>query len=523
MARGIRGESVPDRWLDRVLAAAYRRAGRWYLPGAAVAGWLLALGFGYVEALLFARFSGLDSQARLRILIGLSIVFALGAVAGFILSVWILRLSQRRLNGDSVDDLWAATMQRPYLVIAANLVPAAIWIPTASVYVLSREREFDVFLLAFALIGEYGGVFLTVTAAIFAVPTVLRPVMRDLAARHGRPSSTHGGPWIRRDLLFFVPGMALCSGTIGVASGFSPNVDTRYMMLSAGISILVALGWSVPLSTLLARSVLTPLREVLKASERMKVADFGTPVPELWSDEFAVIARSLNEAMTGLADRERLAIDNEALLADVQASRVRIVKASDEARRRVERDLHDGAQQRLVALLVGLKTLADSCEDLSHSEIAKTLEDLAAELKESLVELRELASGLHPTVLSTQGIGAAVRKLSDRSNIPVSIECSMDRFPESVEVAAYFVVAEALANVAKYASAKSARVVVESTAETLVVSIKDDGIGGVDITNGTGVLGLMDRVAALGGSLAVSSPLGQGTLIRAEIPLSVTV
>ena len=156
------------------------------------------------------------------------------------------------------------------------------------------------------------------------------------------------------------------------------------MMLSAGISILVALGWSVPLGALLARSVLTPLREVLKASERIKIADFGTPVPELWSDEFAVIARSLNEAMTGLADRERLAEDNQALLADVQASRVRIVKASDEARRRVERDLHDGAQQRLVALLVGLKTLADSCEELSQSEIAQTLEDLAAELKKAL-------------------------------------------------------------------------------------------------------------------------------------------
>lgn len=523
MARASRGESVPDRWLDRMLARAYGRAGRWYLPCTAFAGWLLALGFGYVEALLFIRFSGLDSEARLRILVGLTIVFALGAVAGFILSIWSLQLSRHRSRGDSVDDLWAATMQQPYLVILANLVPAAIWVPSASVYVLSREREFDVFLLAFALIGEYGGVFLTVTAAVFAVPTVLRPVMRDLSTRHGRPTRTHGGPWIRRDLLVFVPGMALCSGTIGVASGFSPNVDTRYMMLSAGISILVALGWSVPLGALLARSVLTPLREVLKASERIKIADFGTPVPELWSDEFAVIARSLNEAMTGLADRERLAEDNQALLADVQASRVRIVKASDEARRRVERDLHDGAQQRLVALLVGLKTLADSCEELSQSEIAQTLEDLAAELKEGLVELRELASGLHPTVLSTQGIGAAVRKLSDRSSIPVSIECSTDRYPESVEVAAYFVVAETLANVAKYARATSASVVVEPTPDSLVVSIRDDGIGGVDITRGTGVLGLMDRVEALGGALAITSPVGEGTLVRAEIPLSVTV
>ncbi len=209
--------------------------------------------------------------------------------------------------------------------------------------------------------------------------------------------------------------------------------------------------------------------------------------------------------------------------AELRRSRARLVEAGDAERRRLERDLHDGAQQRLVSLSLALRLLRTrlaGSPDADPEAIAAA-EDAAAQLKLAIGELRELARGIHPAILTEAGLGPAITALAERSAVPASIETLPDRrLPMAVEATAYFVVSEALANVAKYASATSASVAADCDSATLRVEVADDGIGGADQSRGTGIRGLADRVAALGGRLTVHSPPGQGTRITAEIPIA---
>jgi signal transduction histidine kinase len=214
---------------------------------------------------------------------------------------------------------------------------------------------------------------------------------------------------------------------------------------------------------------------------------------------------------------ERLRAEVRAQLEEVRASRRRIVEAGDAARKRVERDLHDGAQQRLVGLSLGLRMLEDRCRDVPG--VADDVEALQTELRAALKELRELARGLHPQILTEEGLGAAVESLADRSAVPVRVTIDHDeRLPAPVEATAYFVVAEALTNVSKYAGASSAAVAIARSNGSLLVDVTDDGSGGATIGGGSGLLGLEDRVAALGGTVTIVSPLGEGTRLHAEIP-----
>ena len=216
---------------------------------------------------------------------------------------------------------------------------------------------------------------------------------------------------------------------------------------------------------------------------------------------------------------ERLRAEVRAQLEEVRASRRRIVEAGDAARRRVERDLHDGAQQRLVGLSLGLRMLEDRYRDQPGA--AEDVEALQTELRSALRELRELARGLHPQILTEEGLCAAIESLAERSPIPVRVTIDRDeRLPAPVEATAYFVVAEALTNVSKYAQASSAAVAVARSNGSLLLDVTDDGVGGAAAGAGSGLLGLEDRLSALGGTLAIVSPAGEGTRLHAEIPCS---
>jgi signal transduction histidine kinase len=191
-----------------------------------------------------------------------------------------------------------------------------------------------------------------------------------------------------------------------------------------------------------------------------------------------------------------------------------------EERRRLERDLHDGAQQRLVSLALTLR-LAREKLDSEPCETARLLDRSREELAEALEELRELARGIHPAVLSDRGLGAAVEALARRAPLPVTIVgLPAEALPEQVELAAYFVVSEALTNVAKYASASRASVTVTRGDDRLELAISDDGVGGADPDLGTGLRGLSDRLATIEGRLDIDSKAGQGTTVRARIPIS---
>ena len=203
---------------------------------------------------------------------------------------------------------------------------------------------------------------------------------------------------------------------------------------------------------------------------------------------------------------------------EIRASRARIVKAGDEARRRLERNLHDGAQQRLVALSLSLR-LAQSKLGTDPAAADAVLESARGELAAALDELRELARGIHPAILTDRGLAAALEALASRLAIPVEIHTPDVELPQPVEAAAYYVVAEALANVIKYARASVVTVRISCDEERVRVAVADDGVGGADATAGSGLRGLSDRVAALEGSLHVDSPAGEGTRIVAVIPL----
>lgn len=246
------------------------------------------------------------------------------------------------------------------------------------------------------------------------------------------------------------------------------------------------------------------------------------PLAALIHDPALDEQRSLVDGVAAVA---RLAIENERLhaevrsqLEEVRASRERIVRAADEERRRVERNLHDGAQQRLVSLSLAL-AMAQSQMKTASPEVAATLAQAEAELKQAIGELRELARGIHPAILAEAGLAPALESLAERSPVPVRLECAIgDRLPALVEATAYFVAAEALTNVAKYASARSVVLSATESGGWLHLAVSDDGIGGADASRGSGLRGLFDRVAAVGGRLSVEQRREGGTLVAAEIP-----
>jgi PAS domain S-box-containing protein len=213
------------------------------------------------------------------------------------------------------------------------------------------------------------------------------------------------------------------------------------------------------------------------------------------------------------------AIANAETKSELAASRRRIVAASDEARRRIERDLHDGTQQRLVSLGLAVRT-AEAQVQPGNSDLRSELSDIATGLTDAIAELQELSRGIHPAVLSQGGLGPALRTLARRSPIPVELDVAPDaRLPEPIEVAAYYVASEALANAAKHAHASRVEVSLAPRDGRLLLSIRDDGSGGADPARGSGLIGLTDRVDALGGTINMSSPVGHGTMLRVTLPL----
>jgi signal transduction histidine kinase len=246
--------------------------------------------------------------------------------------------------------------------------------------------------------------------------------------------------------------------------------------------------------------------------------DFSLALPGGLRDFEARLAPSGPDEVTAIV---RDFTDQRAAEAELRRSRARIVEATDAERRRLERDLHDGAQQRLVSVSLALRLLRSRlAAPGSNDEAMAASDEAASELKTAIKELRELARGIHPAILTEAGLGAAITALADRSTVPVVVSALPDRrLSAAVEAAAYFVVSESLANVAKYASASHASVGADCAGSTLRVEIGDNGVGGADGSRGTGIRGLEDRVAAVGGRLTIDSPAGQGTLVVAEIPI----
>jgi signal transduction histidine kinase len=257
----------------------------------------------------------------------------------------------------------------------------------------------------------------------------------------------------------------------------------------------------------------------------------GAPIivdDRLWG---AAVANSVTGVLPAVAE-DRLAkfaelagmgISNAEARTELTASRARVVAAADETRRRIERDLHDGIQQRLVAIALQARVTA-MMTPFPSDEIRGELTVLADQLTAALDELREIARGIHPAILSEAGLGAALKTLSRRSAVPVALDLNLDsRLEEAVEVAAYYIASEALTNTVKHAPASVVELHVDFRDGALTLALRDDGIGGADPGGGSGLIGLQDRVEALGGTISVASPPGRGTLLRVVLPVDSSV
>ena len=243
-------------------------------------------------------------------------------------------------------------------------------------------------------------------------------------------------------------------------------------------------------------------------------------VTAVWPGDVPLPAGA-EDRVAAFAELVSYAIENAETRNELAASRARLVEAADEARRRIERDLHDGAQQRLVAAALEL-TLLERRIEHDPAGAREVLGRAREQLEGGLGELRDLARGIHPTVLTERGLGAALDSLVQRAPLPVELDAALpERLDTAIEAAAYFLVSEALTNAAKHARAESVSVDVAAADGALVVTIADDGVGGAEAGGGSGLRGLVDRVQAVGGRLEVSSPPGEGTRLCARLPLHV--
>jgi len=291
--------------------------------------------------------------------------------------------------------------------------------------------------------------------------------------------------------------------------------DLAYLLVQLPVGIV----WTVlvlgDIALLLVALVLALLLSPLW--RRRPVAGVRAPLLAAWATLRAIDLKARAHAAWARMALES-SVDPE--LAEARSTQLRIVEAADAERRRLERDLHAGAQQRLVALSLKLG-MARARLDGAGGDVAALVAEAHDESKLALAELRDLARGIHPAVLTERGLGAALQDLAGRSTVPVTVEAAPgERLPAAVEATAYFVVAECLANVAKYAHANGAWVSVRREPQELAVEVRDDGAGGADPAAGSGLRGLTDRVGALDGSLWVDSPPGAGTTVRAVVPLT---
>lgn len=284
--------------------------------------------------------------------------------------------------------------------------------------------------------------------------------------------------------------------------------------------LVVSAGWELRLAviTTLASALayiyfhLAPNGGFMPSENALAVAIF---VP------IAFLANALaGQARLRAAEADQRRREAEALAEELTASRVRIVTAADVARRRFERDLHDGAQQRLVSLGLELR-MAESEVPADNGELRQRISGIVDGLAAVSEDLREISRGIHPAILSKGGLGAALKVLVRRSPVPVALHVDAEgRFPQSVEVGLYYVAAESLTNAAKYAQASEVEVRLDLDGPNLRLSVTDDGVGGADQTRGSGLIGLRDRIDTLGGTFEISSPAGEGTALRVTVPVA---
>jgi len=286
---------------------------------------------------------------------------------------------------------------------------------------------------------------------------------------------------------------------------------------AASVSAAASIGLILLSGAYLNRSVVRPVRRASEMADRMAGGDLTVRVPKTGAGQVRGLQRSLNRMADSLeASQEELRHTTD----ELAASRARVIAAADETRRRVERDLHEGTQQRLISLVLQLRA-AQASVPPEHRDLLEQWSRTSDGLIRVIDELREISRGLHPAILDRSGLGPALRALARRATIPVNVNVRVTgRLPAQVEAAVYYVVSEALTNAAKHARASAAQVNVDIDDDDVVrLVVRDDGVGGADSSGGSGLTGVIDRVAAAGGRLEITSPPGGGTALEGTLPI----
>ncbi|MCE5287707.1 MAG: histidine kinase [Nocardiaceae bacterium] len=487
----------------------YHRIGWWMVVSFSVLAWTAGAVVMCALIWIFARIYPLSLAQAAKLAGLLGVMWFVCVAASFIQGV-ISALPLRRFErgeGEAAE-AWTAVVRIPMRALKFNFSAGLLIIYPASILSVAQVVPLSAPVVGLIMLGTAGNFLYSLTTSSFLAAVFIRPALRSISTELRGATSAESGIRLFDKTVYVLPALGISMAMFGCGLALDSRVGMSTALTRLVVATVVATVATVPVTMLFANSVNIPIDELLLGTKRVKAGDYSKRVPELSGDELGELARSFNEAMAGLSERQQLA-------REVRASRARIVAAADESRKRIERNLHDGAQQRLVALALDLKFL----EETASGDMRDALHQAGESVKEALAELRELARGLHPQILSTDGLGPALSQLASRTKLPVRVVAPSQRYPEPVETAAYFVVAEALANVSKYAKAASAQVTVEARNGSLNVEVADDGIGGASLGAGTGLSGLADRVAALDGRLTIDSPVGAGTKVRAEIPV----
>jgi signal transduction histidine kinase len=288
------------------------------------------------------------------------------------------------------------------------------------------------------------------------------------------------------------------------------DADSNRAIVAAVAGLVGSLVLILLFAIYLGRRIASPIRHAAATAGRLARGDLSARTPARGPAEVGELERAFNTMAASLQRSQE----------ELTASRARVVAAADHSRRRIERDLHDGAQQRLVTLALELR----EAEDLAPPERTELKQRLAAmgqAISEVLEELQQISRGIHPAILSEGGIGPALKTLARRSAVPVELDLrSASRLGERVELTAYFIVSEALANAAKHANASMVWIRFDTDGGVAHIAVRDDGVGGAEVGRGSGLLGLADRVEAIGGKFEVESPPGGGASLRAELPIA---
>ncbi|MDX1511198.1 MAG: HAMP domain-containing protein [Nitriliruptorales bacterium] len=502
--------------LDQFFEFLLRRLGRRYLAvlRASVLVIIVVVADSLVGLVLFVHLDPTSEEFTRIMLVSNAVIIAVGLV--WLAPTWrrigapIEAVLAGRREPDVVLAAWRAVQTFALDHLRVGVQAGVVALLLATVYG-TWDADFTLLEALVAIFAQLIVLGFITAVAWPVIELASRPIRRLLAPLLPRDVVVErAGPALGLRVTLSIVGISLVTSVVvAIVATLDGTIETFGGLLLVSTAVTVTFGGLLAL--LLSGSLLAPLDDLLTTARRVAAGRLDQRVDVTSSDEIGEVAGAFNEMLDAI----------ERSSAEVRASRERIVAASDAERRRIERNIHDGAQQHLVALALRLRALEARLAD----DPAAAAEAAAAvgAAQSALGELRDLAQGLHPSILTSDGLAAAFELLADRAPVPVTVSADPTRFPEIVESTAWFVASEALANVGKYAQATAASVSAVARDGNLVVEVADDGVGGALLDKGSGLRGLTDRVEAVGGTLSVDSRPGVGTTIIASLPLAAGV